>query len=88
MRTPETECKRLEEAVEHYKREINDLIEDRDYYLSSLRKSENIVFNLLKDKERLDWLLREHKYIKGYINTMDGSFQNREEIDEAMKGIE
>lgn len=31
-------------------RELNELVEDRDYYESSLRKAENRELNLMKEK--------------------------------------
>ena len=31
-------------------RELNELVEDRDYYESSLRKAENLELNLMKEK--------------------------------------
>ena len=37
--------------------EITKLIEDVYYYKEALRRSENIVLNYLKDKERLEWLI-------------------------------
>lgn len=39
---------------------------------------------LLKDKERLDWIL-EHCDV-GYDNFYKTSFENRDEIDQAMEG--
>ena len=35
-------------------RELNELVEDRDYYESSLRKAENRELNLMKEKAERD----------------------------------
>ncbi len=72
-------------------RELNELVEDRDYYESSLRKVEDRELNLMKDKERLDWLLNNHM-VKGEWETFEDDdriqyqviYPDREAIDKAI----
>ena len=72
-------------------RELNELVEDRDYYESSLRKVEDRELNLMKDKERLDWLLNNHM-VKGEWETSEDDdriqyqviYPDREAIDKAI----
>lgn len=49
--------KEQEEDVHELLEDKRLLEEDRDYYEQALRRSENIVLNYLKDKERLEWLI-------------------------------
>ena len=42
------------EFARELERELNELVEDRDYYESSLRKAENRELNLMKDKAERD----------------------------------
>ena len=55
-------------------------LEDRDYFEQELRKSENIVLNYLKDKERLDWLLNDAS-----MAHLCWAANGREQIDQAME---
>lgn len=45
------------------------------------RTLERELNNALQDVKRLDFLFRDHSFLKGYIDTMDGSFTDRDDID-------
>lgn len=76
----EREIRQLEVAVYDFKTENNQLqnaltlaCEDRDYFVD--------LYNM--EKERLDWIL-EHCDV-GYDKFYKTSFENRDEIDQAME---
>jgi hypothetical protein len=67
-------------------RENDILMEDRDYFESSLRKAEDRELNLMKDKEMLDWLLS--RAIVQYYPDADPEYlhriESREDINKAI----
>lgn len=81
--------KAQEEDVHELLEDKRLLEEDRDYFEQALRKSENIVLNYLKDKERLDWLqsndLTLHSWEEGDVWAREGIYTIREYIDKQME---
>jgi len=78
-----TFARKLERENNELQQALEQVIQDRDAYHDENAELLNETAELLKDKERLDWIL-EHCDV-GYDNFYKTSFENRDEIDEVIQ---
>ncbi len=88
----ERENAELKESNDFLDEAVTAALRDRDYFLSRLREAENRELKLLKDTERLDWILNNNMVTGEWETSEDDGrtqyqviYQDRKAIDAACR---